>query len=213
LPPRAPLGAGPRLARPGDESQPLDLASSMCGSGRTGATPANPRRAQRDRITITQQQERFPLMATLHTPMPGPSSTRPPSRPRMNSALTLVTPEKAQALLATAYQGQRLLRPYHVRFLRHLLRTGHWRQGAEIHCARIGTERFLINGQHTLTALVQEHLAAWLTLVEIDVPTLAAIGRLYESFDRNLTRSLDDIYQSDPEMRQYAWTGKQLKAM
>jgi len=152
-------------------------------------------------------------MATLQTPMSLPSSPRPPSRPRMNSALTLVTPEKAQALLATAYQGQRPLRPHHVRFLRHLLRTGHWRQGAEIHCARIGTERFLVNGQHTLTALVQEQLAAWLTVVEIDVPTLAAIGRLYESFDRNLTRSLDDIYQSDPEMRQYAWTGKQLKAM
>jgi len=131
----------------------------------------------------------------------------------MNSALTLITPEKAQALLATAYQGQRPLRPHHVRFLRHLMRTGHWRQGAEIHCARIGTERFLINGQHTLTALVQERLSTWLTLVEIDVPTLAAIGRLYESFDRNLTRSLDDIYQSDPEMRRYAWTGKQLKAM
>jgi hypothetical protein len=30
-----------------------------------------------------------------------------------------------------------------MRFLRHLLRTGHWRQGAEIHCARIGTEGFL----------------------------------------------------------------------
>ena len=152
-------------------------------------------------------------MATLQTPMSLPASPRPPSRPRMNSALTLVTPDKAQALLATAYQGQRPLRPHHVRFLRHLLRTGHWRQGAEIHCARIGTERFLVNGQHTLTALVQEHLAAWLTVVEIDVPTLAAIGRVYESFDRNLTRSLDDIYQSDPALRQYAWTGKQLKAM
>jgi hypothetical protein len=152
-------------------------------------------------------------MATLQTPMSLPASPRPPSRPRMNSALTLVTPDKAQALLTTAYQGQRPLRPHHVRFLRHLLRTGHWRQGAEIHCARIGRERFLINGQHTLTALVQEQLAAWLTVVEIDVPTLAAIGRLYESFDRNLTRSLDDIYQSDPAMRQYAWTGKQLKAM
>jgi len=100
----------------------------------------------------------------------------------MNSTLTLVTPEKAQALLATAYQGQRPLRPHHVRFLRHLMRTGHWRQGAEIHCARIENERFLVNGQHTLTALVQEHLSSWLTLVEIDVPTMAAIGRLYEAF-------------------------------
>ena len=84
-------------------------------------------------------------MATLQTPMSLPMSPRPPSRPRMNSALTLITPEKAQALLATAYQGQRPLRPHHVRFLRHLLRTGHWRQGAEIHCARLGRERFLIN--------------------------------------------------------------------
>ena len=69
-------------------------------------------------------------MATLQTPMSLPASPRPPSRPRMNSTLTLVTPDKAQALLATAYQGQRPLRPHHVRFLRHLLRTGHWRQGA-----------------------------------------------------------------------------------
>jgi hypothetical protein len=88
-------------------------------------------------------------MATLQTPMSLPASPRPPSRPRMNSALTLITPEKAQALLATAYQGQRPLRPHHVRFLRHRLRTGHWRQGAEIHCARLGRECFLINGQHT----------------------------------------------------------------
>jgi hypothetical protein len=201
------------LSRPEDEPPRLDLYPRRPGAGRTGATLARCRRARRHRTTIIQQQERFPLMATLHTPMSLSSSPRPPSRPRMNSTLTLVTPEKAQALLATAYQGQRPLRPHHVRFLRHLMRTGHWRQGAEIHCARIDSERFLINGQHTLTALVQEHLAAWLTLVEIDVPTLAAIGRLYESFDRNLTRSLDDIYQSDPAMRQYAWTGKQLKAM
>ena len=105
-------------------------------------------------------------MATLQTPMSLPASPRPPSRPRMNSALTLVTPEKAQALLATAYQGQRPLRLHHVRFLRHLLRTGHWRQGAEIHCARIGTERFLINGQHTLTALVQEQLPDFCAMKE-----------------------------------------------
>src|SRR5438309_8224190 len=177
------------------------------------ATPACCRHARRNQTTIIQQQERFPLMATLHTPMSLPPSPRPPSRPRMNSALTLVTPEKAQALLATAYQGQRPLRPHHVRFLCHLLRTGHWRQGAEIHCARLGTERFLINGQHTLTALVQEHLAAWLTLVEIDVPTLAAVGRLYVSSDRNLTRSLDDIYHSALEMRRYAFTGKQLMGL
>src|SRR5437762_13267804 len=139
-------------------------------------------------------------MATLHTPVSLPASPRPPSRPRMNSALTLVTPEKAQALLATTYQGQRPLRPHHVRFLRHLLRTRHWRQGAEIHCARIGTERFLINGQHTLTALVQERLSTWLTLVEIDAPTLAATGPTYDCHDRNWTRTLADIHHSVPKM-------------
>ena len=98
-------------------------------------------------------------MATLRTALPLPSPPRPPSRPRMNSTLTLITPDKAQALLETCYQGQRPLRQHHVRFLRHLMRTGHWRQGAEIHCARVEGERFLVNGQHTLTALVQEGLA------------------------------------------------------
>ena len=68
-------------------------------------------------------------------------------------------PDKAQTLLDLCYQGQRPLRQHHVRFLRHLMRTGHWRQGAEIHCARVEGERFLVNGQHTLTALVQEGLA------------------------------------------------------
>ena len=152
-------------------------------------------------------------MATLRTPLPLPAPPCPPSRPRMNSTLVLITPDKAQALLETCYQGQRPLRQHHVRFLRHLMRTGHWRQGAEIHCARVEGERFLVNGQHTLTALVQEGLASWLTVVEIDVPTLAGIGRLYEAFDRNMTRSLDDIYQSDPEIGRYGWTAKQLKAM
>ena len=152
-------------------------------------------------------------MATLRPPLPLPTPPRTPSRPRMNSTLTLITPDKAQALLETCYQGQRPLRQHHVRFLRHLMRTGHWRQGAEIHCARVEGERFLVNGQHTLTALMQEGLASWLTVVEIDVPTLAGIGRLYEAFDRNMTRSLDDIYQSDPEIGRYGWTTKQLKAM
>src|SRR6185503_8235728 len=159
------------------------------------------------------QQQRIRSMATLRPPLPLPTPPRTPSRPRMNSTLTLITPDKAQALLETCYQGQRPLRQHHVRFLRHLMRTGHWRQGAEIHCARVEGERFLVNGQHTLTALVQEGLAAWLTVVEIDVPTLAGIGRLYEAFDRNMTRSLDDIYQSDPEIGRYGWTTKQLKAM
>jgi len=53
LHPRATLGAGPRLSRPGDEPQRLDLYSSMYGTRRTGATPARPRHAQRDRTTIT----------------------------------------------------------------------------------------------------------------------------------------------------------------
>jgi len=117
---------------------------SVQGMHARGAVQSRTRTDRVDSLR-TLSQERLLLMATLQTPMSLPASPRPPSRPRMNSALTLVTPDKAQALLATAYQGQRPLRPHHVRFLRHLLRTGHWRQGAEIHCARIGTERFLVN--------------------------------------------------------------------
>ena len=44
-------------------------------------------------------------MATLRTALPFASPTRPPSRPRMNSTLTLVTPDKAQALLDALLPG------------------------------------------------------------------------------------------------------------
>jgi len=101
----------------------------------------------------------------------------------------------------------------HVRFLRHLLRTGHWRQGAEIHVARIGRDQFLINGQHTLTAIIAEQRDTWLSIVTIDVDTLNDVARLYETFDRNLHRSLEDIYQSDPTIGGLGWTRLQLKAV
>jgi len=94
---------------------------------------------------------------------------RPPGRPRLHTTLTLVSNRKALDFLAHRYPGQRAVRPHHVLFLRHLIRAGHWRQGSEIHLARIGDERFLINGQHTLTAIMYEHTPVWLQIVEIEV--------------------------------------------
>jgi hypothetical protein len=138
---------------------------------------------------------------------------RPPARPRLHSTLTLVSNRKALDLLECRYQGQRAVRPHHVLFLRHLIRSGHWRQGSEIHLARIGSERFLINGQHTLTAIMYEHTPVWLSIVEMEVQTLDEVTHLYEAFDRNLTRSLDDIYQADPHIRALEWSRAQLRVV
>lgn len=141
-----------------------------------------------------------------------PKSTAP-ARPRQRSALTLVTSRQAMNLLAMPYTGQRPLRQHHVRFLRYLIRTGHWRQGSEVHVATIEREKFLVNGQHTLSAILAEGIPVWLNVIEYDVQTLAEVGKLYETFDRNLLRSLDDIYQSDPEIQNLQWSKKELKAV
>ena len=138
---------------------------------------------------------------------------RPPARPRLHTALTLVNARKAIDLLAYQYQGQRAVRAHHVYFLRHLMRSGHWRQGSEIHLARIGDERFLVNGQHTLTAILYEQTTVWLQIVDIEVSTLDDVTHLYEAFDRNLTRSLDDIYQADPNIRALEWSRAQLRVI
>lgn len=148
--------------------------------------------------------------ATDHrqTVYPHPQQGGP--RPRLHHSLQLVSSRKAMDYLEATYQGQRSIRPHHIRFLRHLMRTGHFRAGAEIHLAKIGNEVFLVNGQHTLHAIVMERVPVWLTIIHIDCQTLAEVQHLYESFDRHLTRSLEDIYQADPDMRDLGWNKKQL---
>ena len=75
----------------------------------------------------------------------------------------------------------------------------------------------LINGRHTLTALGDTTGGPiWLQEEEIVVenlkdgtPDWQRIGALYASYDRNLARSLNEIYQTDPRFQQSDLTATQ----
>lgn len=142
---------------------------------------------------------------------PPPTATKNPPRPRIRAQLELVSNHKALEYLKDTFERQRPLRPNHVTFLRHLLRSGHWRQGAEIHLARLGDRRYLINGQHTLTAIAYEQQPTWLQIIEMTVPSYEEVGHLYESFDRPLQRSWADIYQANPDLYTLNFSTKQLQ--
>ncbi len=139
-----------------------------------------------------------------------------PPRPSITTHLLLVSPKQARDMLSQdAYPQQRPLRPHQVRFLRHLIEHGHFREGTIISFAKCGkapgAPRYLINGQHTLAALGETTGGPlWLQEEEILVPDLRAAGLLYETYDRNLARSWTDLYQADARLQEYDLAAKHL---
>lgn len=118
-------------------------------------------------------------------------------RPKMTSMLELVGAREALSYLETPFPHQRPLRSYHVTYLRHLMKSRHFRQGTEIHVANVSGTRYVVNGQHTLSAIIYEQCSIWLSVVEYTC-TMEEAHRLYQTFDRNLQRSLTDLYRADP---------------
>jgi hypothetical protein len=116
----------------------------------------------------------------------------------------------ASELLREHYPNQRPIRPHHVQYLRYLMRVGHFRQGSEIHLAELGQKRWLLNGYHTLTAIVLERQPVWLSITTYRCTQPDEISRLYDSFDRNLQRSLADMYHADPLLGAEEWSRRQI---
>lgn len=118
----------------------------------------------------------------------------------------LVSPAEARELLAqTAYPFQRPLRSYQVAFLRTLIAHRQLREGTTISFTvfRRTGQRYCINGRHTLTALAQSTGRPYLLQVEeYQVDTEEEVSRLYQSFDRNLSRSWKDLYRADATLHQ-----------
>ncbi len=119
-----------------------------------------------------------------------------PAKPTISYAPLLVSPKTAKELLADTYAHQRPVRPHHVAYLRTLMRLGQFRAPTEIHFAQLGKQRYLVNGQHTLTALSQSQQPQWLTLCTLTVDTMDEVHALYRTFDRLLQRNWRDMYRA-----------------
>jgi hypothetical protein len=128
----------------------------------------------------------------------------PPATPQVAYSPVLISPKTARQILEKdPFARQRPLRLYHVEALRALMRSGDFRPHTEIHFGVLDWEsksrrRFLVNGQHTLAALGGLETSYPLTIAETACADLAAVGRLYGTFDNGLRRSWEDLTLADP---------------
>lgn len=76
------------------------------------------------------------------------------------------------------------------------MRNGHFRAGTTITFAVHNKKHYLINGQHTLHAIVAYGEPVMLTLEDYPVVSEHDIASLYATFDRNLSRSQNDIFHA-----------------
>jgi hypothetical protein len=115
----------------------------------------------------------------------------------ITSTLMLVHPEQAAHwLVHNNFSRQRPLRPWHVKYLAQTMRAGRFLAGTQIHFAVHAGHEELVNGQHTLAAIVQSGCPQWLHVQRTHVPTAEEIAVLYGRHDRGLSRSLGDSYHA-----------------
>lgn len=107
-----------------------------------------------------------------------------------------VTPDRAKDWLARyAYPGQRPVRKGRVDELVALMARGEF-DLSQITLVHVADQAFLVNGQHRLHAIVELGIGQRMTLERRQAPDLAAVGRIYASFDRPMIRSYRDVYRS-----------------
>jgi hypothetical protein len=115
----------------------------------------------------------------------------------VDSKLYLLHPGEAATWLAGGmYERQRQMRPYHTAFLTHLMKTGKFRQGTPIDLAYTGGKRIVVNGQHTLHALVQSEVPQWVVLITHQPKTAEDLAHLYSTYDMQLPRNSRDMLRA-----------------
>lgn len=132
----------------------------------------------------------------------------------LDKHLTRVTVEQARDWLAhDLFEGQRAVRLWHAGFLAELMRAGKFRRGSKIEFCEFDGRRYLVDGQHTLTAIVLCRLAQDLLPVVRPVARRAEIGEVYATFGRELQRQPGDVFAALGLARQLDFGAADLKML
>lgn len=108
-----------------------------------------------------------------------------------------MTGQLAQQILDTeAYIHQRKVDQSYVNEYALIMKRGEFRPGTEIVFVRYKGTRMLLNGQHTLHAIIRSGLALRVSVVTYEVTEEWMIHALYLTFDRNRLRSFEQLYQA-----------------
>src|SRR5262245_45917639 len=108
-----------------------------------------------------------------------------------------ITPEAAQAIVRNEmYERQRPVEQSVVNEYALAMITGEFRQGTVISFCVYRGKRSLVNGQHTLLAIIRCGIAQFLGIEEIEVKSLEERAVWYGKYDRLRLRSLKQIYEA-----------------
>lgn len=111
----------------------------------------------------------------------------------------LVTPDIAREWLTTRfYSGQRSLRSQWVNYLSEEMSKGNFLQGTAVHFSVEGPENkvMLINGQHTLSAIINCKIPQLLTTIYISSEGKDQTAQYYYSIDMQARRTATDMFSA-----------------
>jgi hypothetical protein len=134
--------------------------------------------------------------------------------PNITSMIRLVHPEEAAQLVQHAhFPGQRNFRRWYVEYLAMLMRRQTFLEGTQIHLVRCQGKLYLVNGQHTLMAIIAHGKPYWLDVLETEVPDVAKARAIYTCHDRGLSRTLSDTFHANACAEALEITSTQVDAL
>ena len=114
-----------------------------------------------------------------------------------SSELEKVTPKKAREWLnQNIFERQRNMRLHHRDNLATEIQKDRFIQGTQIHFVRCDDDRFLVNGQHTLSAIEKAVIPVTLSVLISDADTMEEVAELYSRHDNHLSRSILDAIKA-----------------
>lgn len=107
-----------------------------------------------------------------------------------------ITPEMAEQWLANQFGGQRNLREHHVIQLAGEMERGTFVPHNAVTFAVINGEKYLIDGQHRLSAIALHGEAVSMPILEIPAKSMSEVRQLYGNIDQGLKRSATDAIRA-----------------
>lgn len=123
----------------------------------------------------------------------------------MSTVVRFTPPTAEQYLAKYKYQGQRKLRRDHVLFLAAEMKAGHFKPTAHVALAMTPKGQYLINGQHTLAAMVESDSTYNLTVITYIVSSDEEIADLYTHYDIGRGRTPSDMYTAYGIQNEFPW--------
>lgn len=103
-----------------------------------------------------------------------------------------ITPHLAELWLNSNYENQRQLREYHVNYLANEMKLGRFMPTVTIAFCLMNGKSHLVNGQHTLHAIIRSGTVQELGVQRTSVDTPSELAQIYTTYDIQSKRTLRD---------------------